>query len=103
VVNRSNVHLVPPGMSLMDASALLSRLDVLVTPDTSLVHIGRSFKVPVVALYSSYPKNINRWKPYGQEVGPVISKHIDNIYDITVDQIMSVYRQILTRYQVTSK
>ena len=53
----NSVRLVPPGLDLLDVSSLISRLDLLVSPDTSLIHIARSFKVPVVGLYSRAPKN----------------------------------------------
>jgi ADP-heptose:LPS heptosyltransferase len=42
--------------------ALVASSDVLLTPDTSLVHVASSFKKAVVAMY---PRQIpHRWRPY---------------------------------------
>jgi len=89
------VYQVPPGLSLVEASAVLARLDLLISPDTSLVHIARSFDVPVVGLYSRFMKNFLLWRPFGQEVGAVVSGNDDNIYDITVDQVFDAFVKLL--------
>jgi ADP-heptose:LPS heptosyltransferase len=102
-LNRRNVHPAPPNMRLSEVCALLSQLHVLISPDTSLVHIARSYRVPVVGLYNRYHKNLNLWRPYGQEVGLVISRHLDTIYDITVDEVMDAYRNTLNAYQLVAK
>jgi len=92
------IVLVPDNMSLMEASAVIGRMDVFISPDTSLVHIARSFRVPVVGLYSRYQKNFLLWRPYDQEVGAVVSGHDDNIFDITVDQVFETFGQVVARY-----
>ena len=91
----NRVDLVPDGMNLVVASALISKLDLLITPDTSLVHIARSFKVPVVGLYSRFMKNFLLWRPFGQEKGAVVSTNDDNIFDITVDQVYEAYLDVV--------
>jgi heptosyltransferase-1 len=42
---------IPPGMALDQAAALLSRARAVVGVDTGLVHLAAALKVPVVALY----------------------------------------------------
>jgi len=91
----SSVYHVPPGLSLTGAAALISQLDLLVTPDTSLVHIARAFKVPVVGLYTQFMKNFLLWRPYGQEVGAVVSGNDYNVHDITVDQVLAAFTQVV--------
>ena len=80
---------VPPGLGLLDVAAIISRMRMLVTPDTSLVHIARSFQVPVVGLYTRFQKNFKLWRPYGQKTGAVISGNDYNIFDITVDEVVN--------------
>lgn len=91
----NGVDLVPDKLDLIGASAIISKLDVLISPDTSLVHIARSMKVPVVGLYSRYMKNFLLWRPYGQESGAVVSGCDHNIFDITVDQVMDTFVQVV--------
>ncbi len=83
----SGVYVVPPDLSLMEACAVISKLDLLISPDTSLVHVARSFGVAVVGLYSGAMWNFQAWRPFGQEGGAVISRNDDNIFDITVEQV----------------
>lgn len=91
----SNLFHVPPGLTLMEASAIVSKLDLLITPDTSLVHIARSFHVPVVGMYCKFQKNFLLWSPYGQEEGAVVSNHDGNIFDITVDHAFGTVTKVL--------
>ncbi len=82
-------------------SAIISRLDLLVTPDTSLVHIARSFKVPVVGMYPQLQWNLERWRPYGQKGGVVISNDDGHIFDITPVQVLAEVTKILARQGVS--
>lgn len=91
--------LVPPGLGLLEVSVLISRLDLLISPDTSLIHIARSFNIPVVGLYSRATKNFQRWRPYQQSDGAVVGEHHDNIYDITVEQVTERCRQVRMRVE----
>ena len=86
---------IPPGLNLSEVSAIIEKLDLLITPDTSLVHIARSFKVPVVGLYPKPVKNFILWHPYDQQEGAVLSDNNDNIFDITVEQVYEAYDRIL--------
>ncbi len=90
-----NIQLSPPGQSLVEASALLAQLSVLISPDTAPVHIARSFRVPVVGLYSRFMKNFLLWRPYDQGVGAVVSDNDGNIFDITVDQVFEAFQQVM--------
>ena len=89
------VYLIPDGLGLRAASAIIKKLDVLITPDTSLVHIARSFKVDVVGLYSRYMENFLLWKPYGQDAGAVVSGNDDNIHDITPQSVYDAFLKVL--------
>ncbi|MCP4684283.1 MAG: glycosyltransferase family 9 protein [bacterium] len=96
------VSLVPAGKSLTWVSGLISRLTLLISPDTSLIHIARSYRVPVVGLYSLAPKNFRRWRPFEQPDGAVVSGHEDDIYDITADQITTRAIEILKREKLVA-
>ncbi len=89
------VELIPKGLHLLEVSAILSRLQLLITPDTSLVHIARAFKVPVVGLYTQFGKNFRLWKPFNQEGGTIISNNDYNIFDIDVDAVFTEVMKLL--------
>lgn len=89
------VLLVPDKLNLTEASAMIARLDIMISPDTSLVHIARAQNVPVVGLYSRYMKNFLLWRPYDQERGAVVSGNDHNIFDITVDQVFDTFNEVV--------
>lgn len=83
----SRVDPLPPGLGLLDVAAIIGHMKMLVTPDTSLVHIARSMRVPVVGLYTRFQKNFRLWRPYGQTAGAVVSHNDYNIFDIDVEEV----------------
>lgn len=83
----SRVVPLPKGLNLLEVSAIISKMRILITPDTSLVHIARSFDVPVVGLYTRFGRNFELWKPYNQENGAVISGNDYNIFDIETTDV----------------
>ncbi|MCK5125464.1 MAG: glycosyltransferase family 9 protein [candidate division Zixibacteria bacterium] len=94
------VFTTPEGLNLLEVSAILSRLRLLITPDTSLVHIARAFSVPVVGLYTQFGKNFRLWKPFDQEGGTVISNNDYNIFDVEVE---AVYNEIVKQFPLEAK
>ncbi|MEA3296784.1 MAG: glycosyltransferase family 9 protein [candidate division Zixibacteria bacterium] len=92
---QGRARLVPEGLSLLDVSAILRRVDIFISPDTSLVHIVRLMQIPVVGLYSGHIRNYHFWKPYRQEHGSVVAKNIHNLHDIEPDQVVAEFRKVL--------
>ncbi len=92
----SRVDPLPPGLGLLEVAAIISRMKMLVTPDTSLVHIARSMRVPVVGLYTRFQKNFRLWRPYGQTTGAVISRNDYNIFDIEVEDVFRAATALLS-------
>jgi ADP-heptose:LPS heptosyltransferase len=88
---------ISENLDLLEVSAIISRMKILISPDTSLVHIARSFKVPVVGLYTRFGKNFEMWKPYGQDDGAVISNNDYNIFDISVDSVYDTVVRLMMK------
>lgn len=82
-------RLLPPELDILQVAALTKRLALLITPDTSMTHIARSFAVPVIGLYSSHERNSAEWRPYGQSFGLVQANAEDDIFDITAEQVLA--------------
>ncbi|MDH7605205.1 MAG: glycosyltransferase family 9 protein, partial [Melioribacter sp.] len=55
-------------------SAMISKLNLLITPDTSIVHIASAFNVPVFGLYVKYNTNDMIWNPYNTEFECIITE-----------------------------
>ena len=88
---KDNCVMVPDKLGIVDIIAIIRHLDLLISPDTSLVHIARSYKIPVVALYPGFRKNLVLWHPFGQSTGAILSGNMHNIFDIEVNHVYSVF------------
>lgn len=93
----SSIVQVEPNLDLTGISAVIAKLDLLISPDTSLVHIARSFRVPVVGFYPSYKGIYRQWCPYDQPEGLVLSDGDDNIFNITVDQAFDTFERLMKK------
>lgn len=91
----SRVHLIPDGLDILTIAAILRRLSILVTPDTAVVHLARSYEVPVVSLMPGHPRNRTLWAPFGQKHGAVMAATPADIFDITVDQVWVEFLTVL--------
>jgi ADP-heptose:LPS heptosyltransferase len=54
-------------------SAMISKLNFLFTPDTSIVHIASAFKVPLFGIYVKYKTNDMIWSPFKSEFESIIT------------------------------
>lgn len=90
----TRVHQVPKNLSFLDACAIISELDMLISADTSLVHVARAFEVPVIGMYPEFGNIFKQWYPYGQIEGLVLSKGEDNIFNVTPDQVMATFDKV---------
>lgn len=59
-----NIVASPPTKNLYEVMLIVESLRLLVTPDTSLIHIASGTGTPVVGLYREAPQDISRFGPY---------------------------------------
>lgn len=53
--NLKNVEIPLKTNSIFEAAQVLEKLDLLITPDTSFVHIASGLNIPVIGLFWNYP------------------------------------------------
>ncbi|MFH2056839.1 MAG: glycosyltransferase family 9 protein [bacterium] len=83
-----NVSLIQRGLSLLQVAALIRKLDCILSPDTSIVHIAASLNVPLVAMYTAAETNYRRWRPYTEKSWIVRPPEGDSLHGITVEAYM---------------
>jgi ADP-heptose:LPS heptosyltransferase len=68
-------------------AAIISKLSLLITPDTAAVHLSSAFEVPVFGLYVKYKTKDLIWSPYKSKFDCVITEDatLDNV---TVEEVM---------------
>lgn len=80
--------------ALADAIALVATADLVVTPDTSIVHIATAFERPVVAMYRK--DTGDEWGPYGK-LGLVLESDGDTLESITVEALGDAVRHVFAK------
>ncbi len=91
---KTRSYLIPENLSLLDVAAIIEKLDIFISPDTSLIHMARLMQIPVVGLYSGHKRNFNFWRPYRQKYGAIISANLNNIFDIEPKQVVDEFRLV---------
>ncbi|TFH64582.1 MAG: lipopolysaccharide heptosyltransferase family protein [Candidatus Zixiibacteriota bacterium] len=90
-----NVAIIPPGLSLTEVIAVISKFDCILSPDTSICHIAAGLGVPLLGFYSGNEHNFNRFHPLGKRVWPVRAHTPDSIDGITVENYAAAFDNMM--------
>jgi ADP-heptose:LPS heptosyltransferase len=63
IAGEAGVDQVPPLRSFHEFAAVINAFDLLLTPDTSVVHLAAAWRIPLVGLYRADPRT-TPWLPY---------------------------------------
>lgn len=91
--NFDNTLESPRTGSLYEAAQIVRYLELLITPDTSLIHVASCFSTPLIGLYRNDPLHHTRFSPY-------LSKHVQviafsgEIGSITADEVLQAVEDI---------
>ncbi|MFA7288803.1 MAG: glycosyltransferase family 9 protein [Melioribacteraceae bacterium] len=78
-------------------SAIITKLDILITPDTSIVHIASAFKVPVFGLYVQYDTEDTIWYPYSSDYEIVLTKEA-TLKNISFNEVKTKLIPFIEKY-----
>jgi len=85
------LHYVMPGFkteSILDAAALIQNLNLIITPDTSIVHIASAFDVPVLSIHENNRDSYSLFAPTSKFSKTVFSEYSDRLDGYNVDSII---------------
>ena len=84
----------PPTRNLYEAGLIIAALKLLITPDTSLIHVASCSNTPVIGLYRKAMQDISRFGPLLIPYEIVISE-TGEVCDINVKMVSSALRKAL--------
>jgi len=88
----ADVAWLEPSSDLATMAAALSCADLVISPDTSIVHIAAALNKPVVTLMASYTAN-GEWYPFGV---PYRALHCPTrVADIPYDEVLAAVRDLM--------
>ena len=82
--------------SIFDAAALASFMHVIISPDTSFVHIASAYNIPIVGIYQNDPHKLKYWSPKSKKHIIVKPDGIgDSIRGFSIEETVSAAIQLL--------
>jgi len=83
----------PEPASFQHFAAWIKYSHILVTPDTSAVHVAGAFKVPVLALYPNSDWNFASWRPYATRFRAIHSA-AESVNAISIDEVFNNFVEL---------
>ena len=83
---------LPPLTSFHEFAAVLREFDMLLTPDTSVVHLAAAWKTPMVGLFRESP-DVMPWYPYHSPYRAALS--VGGVPNVPVGAVQDALRSIV--------
>ena len=91
IISKMGFNFVIPSYAtdtILDVAALIEQLDLIITPDTSIVHVASAFDKPTVSIHENNKDSYRLWKPISTLSKTVFAKSSYGLFDYNVDQII---------------
>ncbi len=85
--------IIPTLSAFHDFAAMIREFDLLLTPDTSVLHLGAAWKIPTVGLFHRWPGAPLPWYPYRSPYRAAL--HPDGVARIPVAEVREAIRSLV--------
>jgi len=89
-------NIFPPSKDFDIFAAGISKLNMLFTPDTSVVHIASMFEIPVFGLYVKYKTDDMIWSPYKTIFDSIITED-STLLKVNFDEVINKFIPFLEK------
>ncbi|MEO8446528.1 MAG: glycosyltransferase family 9 protein [bacterium] len=86
-----------PTDNIIESAELIRNSDVVITPDTSVIHICSAFNVPVIGLYPEVIWNLEKFAPLSEHNEIVTSGNKDSLEGIKATAIADGFMKLLEK------
>jgi ADP-heptose:LPS heptosyltransferase len=77
-------------------ASTIAQSSLLISPDTSSIHIADAFRVPVIGLYPQVQWNAVSWRPYRTEC-EIVMPEAGFIAEISVEEVWHAFLRLRRR------
>ena len=95
---QNNKLKVLPAVDLQTLTAVISKSEITITPDTAIVHIACGVNIPVAAFYTREEQFYNEWQPIGVKSVSIFAEGNSHVSEIdplkALEKIMQLYGEI---------
>lgn len=100
--NYPNVYYVD-AVTIFEFAELIKTVDILISPDTSAIHIASCFNKPVVSLYNNVQWNINKFAPLSDQSIILKSKERNSIDSISPHNVLEAFSKLVQEISLNKK
>jgi len=90
----TNVILSYPTVSILDLCALITKMDVVITPDTSVVHIASAFNIPTISIHEKNLNSFRLFMPQSSISRTVFSDEPDSLNGFKIIEVVKFFKEI---------
>ena len=83
--------------TILDAAALIKQMDLVISPDTSIVHIASAFNIPTISIHENNLKSHTLFAPKSDHSITVFSKFSDKLEGYNVGKIIQNSIELLEK------
>jgi ADP-heptose:LPS heptosyltransferase len=78
-------------------AAMITKLDMLFSPDTATIHLASVAKIPVFGIYVQYDTNAQIWSPFQSPFDCVITKE-PTLFNVSFEEVIKKFKPFLEKY-----
>ena len=94
--NTSNITVLDPSQTVRPLLPLIQYANLVITPDTALVHIACAYDIPLVAIYTSEQALFDQWRPLHNESARVVrSRSKNSIYGFSITELLLAVSELI--------
>ena len=83
--------------SIIEVAALIQNLQLIITPDTSIVHIASAFNVPIVSIHENNNDSYRLFAPKSQYSKTVFSQSVKGIDGYSINELIRYSDELISR------
>jgi ADP-heptose:LPS heptosyltransferase len=91
----SNVTVLEPSQTVKPLLPLIQYANLVITPDTALVHIACAYNTPVIAVYTNEQALLEQWRPLCNiRTRVILSESEKSIENFSIDDLLRAIPQL---------
>jgi len=71
------------------------KMNLVITPDTSVVHIASAFDIPIISIHENNLKSFQLFKPQSSISRTVFSEEPDSLNGFKINEVLKFFKEIM--------
>lgn len=98
IVEATGAYIYPDTNDILEIFAVISYADMVITPDTAMIHVAAVCGKPVLGMYSRLASYIEEWVPYGVPYRTVLTKERVGLDSLENSEIIEAFKSLYSDF-----